>query len=78
MKRLICEGCCEALGGCYGPLRVVVVSRIGEMRLCAAAKAGFEAAGYVVSDINVKYSDNDSLRPDVDEEILRQLGHFLK
>lgn len=77
MKPLLCEGMCEFFQGCHGPVRTVVVSRIGECNLCSTGVAAFEASGAVVSEIYAKFSDNDNLRPEVDSDILRQLGHYL-
>jgi hypothetical protein len=76
MKPLICEGMCEFFGGCHGPVRAVVVSRIGECNLCTTGIEAFRASGAAVSEIYHRVSD-DNNRPEVDSDILRQLGHYL-
>lgn len=75
-RKMACEGCCEALGGCYGEVLTVVVSRVGELNLCKAAVEGFQAAEYVVSNLHTKYVGENN-RGEPDSEVLRALGHFL-
>lgn len=79
MKHLTCQGNCQEAGGCDGPVSTVVVSRLGEMDLCDYAVKGYEYMGFVVSYVHDRpFSDPDNDRPDVDLEVLRQLGHFME
>jgi hypothetical protein len=57
---------------------MTVVSTLGERLLCEKAVAGFEAAGYVVSDIYADAYAGENNRQAPDEDVLRALGHFLK
>jgi hypothetical protein len=77
-QQLECEGLCENFGGCSGPVRTVVVSRMGERDLCQYAIGGFIGAGYVVSDIYADAYAGENNRQAPDEDVLRALGHFLK
>lgn len=76
-KAISCEGCGDF--GCEAPVRLVVVSRVGELWLCDSAIGRYEDANYVVSEVYChSYYDADAARPEVDSDILRQLGHYLK
>ena len=108
-QEMKCEGACDLFGGCHGGVNTVIVSRMGEMNLCGAAGAAYEAGGFVVSPIylvsgkhehkwqeitafgadrkkflcaltgDVKYEEFFvSQREDADEDVMRQLGHYLK
>lgn len=76
MRAIECQGCGEL--GCDAPVRLMIVSRVGERYLCESAAARYEEAGFVVSDVYAQYSDPDSDRPEIDRDVLRALGHHLK